>query len=307
MGKFLYHIFVFPLSKMPLWLSYRFSDLFYLLLISVFPYRKKVIERNISCSFPNNSVKENRRIKRKFYRFFADMLLEGVKNLSISEKELKKRFVIENPELMDRLYEQNKSVILVSAHYMNWEWMITGQNLFFKHQAIGIGMPLTSKYWDKKINSLRSRYGMHVVHAKNVKETFVDYAKKGVLTATLVLSDQSPADSKKAYWTDFLNQETAVLFGAENLANQYNQAVVFYLPTRVKRGCYSVRLHLITDKPKDLLWGEITEAHTRLLEKRIINEPAPWLWSHKRWKREKPENLDSLRREQKEKFVKTFR
>lgn len=307
MGALVYYLFVLPISKLPLSISYRFADLFYILLITVFPYRRKVIENNIYRSFPNNSKAQNRKIKRQFYRYFADMMLEGVKNLSISEKELRKRFVIENPEVMQDLYAKNKNVLLVSAHYMNWEWMITGQNLFFPHQAIGIGMPLTSKYWDRKINTLRSRFGMHVVHAKNVKTVFKDYAEQNERTATLVLSDQSPADSMKAYWMNFLNQETGVLFGVENLANQYNQAVVFYLPKKIKRGYYSICLELITDQPQTLSWGELTETHTQLLEKRLIEDPAPWLWSHKRWKRTKPENLEQLKLQQQEKFNQLYR
>ena len=240
MSKVAYYLFVLPLSKLPLWITYRFSDLFFLLLITVFPYRKKVIEGNIARSFPHLTKKEQRKIKRSFYRYFADMLLEGVKNLGISEKELRKRFVIKNPELMEELYKQNKSVLLVSAHYMNWEWMITGQDLFFPHQAIGIGMPLTSGYWDKKINTLRSRFGMRVIHAKIVKETFNSAVEKNIPIATLILSDQSPADSHKCYWMTFLNQTTGIIFGAEQLANTYDQAVVFYLPKKIKRGYYEV-------------------------------------------------------------------
>lgn len=307
MSKVAYYLFVLPLSKLPLWITYRFSDLFFLLLITVFPYRKKVIEGNIARSFPDLTKKDHRKIKRSFYRYFADMLLEGVKNLGISEKELRKRFQIKNPELMEQLYEQNKSVLLVSAHYMNWEWMITGQDLFFPHKAIGIGMPLTSGYWDKKINTLRSRFGMKVIHAKIVKETFNSYLQKGVPTATLVLSDQSPADSTKCYWMTFLHQTTGILFGAEQLANTYDQAVVFYLPKKIKRGYYEVELQLLTDEPRTLPWGEITETHTKLLEKRILEEPGPWLWSHKRWKRTVPDNIPKLKEEQREKFNSLFR
>ncbi|MNJ85065.1 Lipid A biosynthesis lauroyl acyltransferase [compost metagenome] len=307
MSRVTYYLFVLPLSKLPLWFTYRFSDLFYLLLITVFPYRKKVIEGNIARSFPDLSQKEQRKIKRSFYRHFADMLLEGVKNLGISEKELQRRFVILNPELMEELFEQQKSVLLVSAHYMNWEWMITGQDLFFPHKAIGIGMPLTSGYWDKKINTLRSRFGMQVIHAKIVKETFNSYVEKGIPTATLVLSDQSPADSMKSYWMTFLNQQTGVIFGAEQLANTYDQAVVFYLPKKIKRGYYEVELQLLTDEPRSLPWGKITETHTRLLEERIISEPGPWLWSHKRWKRTVPDDIPKLKEIQREKFNSLFR
>lgn len=307
MSAAIYYLFVWPLSQLPLWFTYRFADLFYLLLITVLPYRKKVITGNLERSFPDASSKQIARFRRQFYRNFADMLIEGVKNLGISKAALQRRFVIRNPELMHELYKEQKSVLLVSAHYMNWEWMITGQALFFPHQAVGIGMPLSNGFWDKKINALRSRFGMHVIHSKIVKQTFDDYHTRSVPTATLVLSDQSPGDSLKSYWMPFLNQPTAVLFGAEQLANTYNQAVVFYLPKRIKRGYYEVELQLLTKEPRLLNWGELTESHTKLLEKRILEEPGPWLWSHKRWKRSVPEDVEGLKQQQREKFNHLFR
>ncbi len=307
MSAIIYYLFVWPLSKCPLWLLYRLSDIMYLLFISIAPYRKKVIVSNLNRSFPDYSQQQIADLTKQFYRHFSDMLIEGVKNLGMTEDELLRRFKIKNPELMQELYQKNKSVLLVSAHYMNWEWMISGQSLFFPHQAIGIGMPLSNGFWDKKINSLRSRFGMKVIHSKIVTSTLETYKNAEIPTATLVLSDQSPGDSLKSYWTTFLNQPTAVAFGAEQLANSFDQAVVFYLPKRIKRGYYQVELELITEHPKSMKWGEITELHVAKLEKRILLEPSYWLWSHKRWKRDIPENLVHLKNQQREKFNTLFR
>jgi hypothetical protein len=129
-----------------------------------------VVSENLKRSFPAKSDPELNILRRKFYRHFCDLLAEGIKNLSISERELKKRFVVKNPALLDELFSQKKSVILVSGHFKNWEWLITSQNFQFKHQAMGIGMPMTSKFWDKKINEKRERFGMKVIHSKNFKE-----------------------------------------------------------------------------------------------------------------------------------------
>lgn len=306
MSAIVYYVIVFPLSKLPLWILYRLSDFLYLLLITVVPYRKKVITDNLKHSFPQKTDNQIRSLRFAFYRHFSDLVIEGVKNLGINEKELKQRFTIKNPELMRELFAKQKSVLLVSGHYMNWEWMISGQSLFFPHQAVGIGMPLSNGFWDKKINALRSRFGMHVIHSKIVKSTFNDYQTKQIPTATLVLADQSPGDSLKSYWTTFLNQDTAVAFGAEQLAHTYNQAVVFYLPKRIKRGVYEVELTLITEEPSTKKWGEITDAHVSLLEKGINEHPQYWLWSHKRWKRTPPEDINALKIEQREKFNRHF-
>ena len=304
MEKVAYYLIIIPFSYLPLWVLYLFTDFFFLLLITIVPYRKKVIEENLQRSFPEKSKKEINQLKRKFYRHFTDILAEGIKNLSLSKKGFKKRFKVVNPELMDDLYSKKKNVLLVSGHYNNWEWLITSQNILFKHQAFGIGMPMTSKFWDKKINTKRQRFGMKVVHSKNYKE---ELNKNTAETkAVLVLSDQSPGDSNKSYWMNFLNQQTAVLFGAEIMAHQLDYAVVFFITRKVKRGHYEMELTTITDDAKQMNWGEITEKHTQLLEKEIKIRPQYWLWSHKRWKREIPENLDKLKQDQRVFFNKKF-
>jgi len=303
--KIIYYLFVFPISLLPLRIIYLFSDLFYLLLISVIPYRKKVIYENLKRSFPNKTESELKRLQRKFYRHFTDILAEGIKNLSISENELRKRIKVVNPELMQNLYQKNKSVLLVSGHYNNWEWLISAQAFLCPHQAVGIGMPLSSKFWDKKLNEKRARFGMKIIHSKIVKDFYEKPIEQPI--ATLILSDQSPGDSHKAYWMEFLNQQTAVLFGCELLAHTYDQSVVFFSMKKLKRGFYTIEFELIAEHSSKMKWGEITEKHTRLLEKLIQSEPSQWIWSHKRWKRQIPENLQELKNQQEHSFYDKFK
>ena len=68
-----------------------------------------------------------------------------------------------------------------------------------------------------------------------------------------------------------------------------------------------MELQLISDKPRTLHWGEITEAHTKALEQEIRKNPSQWLWSHRRWKREVPEDQEKLKKEQYEKFQNRYR
>ena len=299
-----YYIIVLPLSYLPLQVLYVFTDIFYLLLITCIPYRKSVIQGNIDRSFPMKSEKEKTKIRRQFYRHFTDLLAEGVKNLSISKKELLKRFEVENPEIMKDLHSKGKDVILVSGHYNNWEWLITAQTLLFKHKAFGIGMPLTSRFLDSKINERRERCGLKVVNAANYRNALKSNTTSPKVILTL--ADQSPRDANKSYWLNFLNQKTPVLFGTEMMAHEFNCAVVFFATEKIKRGHYRMKLSLISDEPKEMAWGQITEAHTSRLEQEIVRHPQYWLWSHKRWKRDVPNNLEQLKLEQNEKFNKRF-
>lgn len=304
MSKILYFLVFLPLSKLPLFVLYWMADFVYFLFRTVWPYRKKVVAANLRRSFPEKTASEIKSIQNKFYRHLADLLAESIKNLSITESALRQRMQVENPEVLLDWADKKRNLLLVGAHYGNWEWLITAQALLFPQHAIGLGKPLSNGYLDKKINALRARFGMDIVHAHNYKDFVTQSYPAGF--AMLTLSDQSPGDSLKSYWTHFLNQPTAVIFGTEQMAHQYDLAVVFFTLKKTKRGHYSMNLDLICKSPHGLPYGEITERHTRLLEQQLREKPEFWLWSHKRWKREIPENLAQLMEQHRLKFEKKF-
>ena len=233
MGKLLYYIILLPLSLLPLSVLYVFSYFVYLLLYYLLRYRKKVVLDNLQNSLPSLDDAARKKIVKSFYKHFADILVEGIKNLSISKKDLERRVQVKNPELITEYYKNNKSVILTSGHYNNWEWLITIQDCLLPHQALGIGMPLSQQSLDKKINERRSRLGMIVTHSRNYKKSIEEL--KDTPYALLILGDQSPGDEKKSYWTTFLNQDTGFVFGTEMIANSYNLPVIYYTTKKIKR------------------------------------------------------------------------
>jgi len=304
-GKILYYIILLPLSILPLRVLYVFSYLVYLFLYYILAYRKKVILINIQNSFPDLNENARKQIVKSFYKHFADILIEGIKNLSISKKNLENRVRLKNPQLIEQYYKNNQSVILTSGHYNNWEWLITIQDCLLPHQAVGIGMPLSRQSLDQKINSRRSRLGMIVTNSKNYKKCIEKLNKTPY--ALLIIGDQSPGNEKKSYWTTFLNQDTGFVFGTEMIANNYGLPVIYFTTTKIKRGYYELEFKLICDNPKALKYGEITEKYVNFLEKDILNEPSHWIWSHKRWKKRKPKDLEILKNDHETTFNNRFR
>lgn len=303
MTAILYYCVVYPLSLLPLWILYGLSDLVFLLFMSILPYRKKVVQINIENSFPDLSPRDQAVLVRGFYRHFSDLLIESIKNLSISKEELLRRMKVLNPEVLQELERKGKSVLFVSGHLNNWEWFITSQALLVPFDSYGIGMPLSNGFWDKKLTERRQRFGLKVVNAKNYKEMFQQ--EKAV--SVLVLTDQAPADARKSYWMEFLQQPTPILFGVEQMANEFDLSVVHFTMKKIKRGQYSVEFQVLTEDPKSLSYGVLTEKHVKLLEESIIDQPCNWLWSHKRWKREIPTDLNALKAAQKSKFEAKYR
>ena len=135
---------------------------------------------------------------------------------------------------------------------------------------------------------MRTKFGTKISPVKNTLRDMV--ANKKELTATAFIADQT-ATKKDAYWTTFLNQDTAVFTGPEKLARKFEYPVVYMKVERPKRGHYVVTPELLFMDPAATATDQISEVFTKRLERDITNDPAIWLWSHRRWKHKRPVNI----------------
>lgn len=268
---------------MPFRLLYLLSDVMFILLYYVLSYRKKVVMGNLRASFPDKSEAELQKIGRDFYRYLCDMFLETFKTLTISKEEMVKRcsFTPETVELFNKLAAENKSAVLVMGHKGNWEWAGNTFSILCKQQLYVIYHPLGNKRFNDLMYHMRTRFGTKLIA---MQDTFREMVKnRHEVNATAFIADQSPQPST-AQWVPFLHQDTPVSKGTEKIAQKMNSPVVYVSVNKVKRGYYTVTATMLVENPSAAAEGDITVLHTRKLEKDIIEEPATWLWSHRRWK-----------------------
>lgn len=301
----LYHFVLYPLSLLPLGVLQFISKLLYIVLRFVVGYRKEVVRNNIARAFPHWSNAQRRDLEKQSYRHLADLMAEGIKNLSISREELLNRMNLENPELFNKLYAEGKHVILLSSHLCNWEFFITAQSFLLPHRAFGIGKRIQKGNLNEQINKRRERFGMTVINAANYREV-LDSEVRGEPLAVLTLADQSPS-RKNAFWVEFFGVQTAFAFGAEYMAHAYGMAVVYLSMKKVRPGYYQVHPKLICSDGREQSYGEITRQYVTWLEEDIKAAPETWLWSHRRWKHVPPDNLSQEKSEHKQRFLKKFK
>ena len=290
MGNKILYALLFAWTKMhallPMRVLYVFSDILYIIIYYIGHYRRKVVRLNMQNAFPDKTKKELRRLERRFYRHFADYILETIKLAHISLDELLRRADILNKEMVYDLQQKGHTcLIMMMGHYGNWEWY-TGSAAHFNGKATiyPIYRPLTNKAFDRLFIYLRERF--QAVGIKK-KEAFRDIFKlKQNQTPAIVpfIADQTPSKGNLNYWTMFLNQDTAIISGAERIAVKLNLPVIFADTQKVKRGYYTVFFKLITEHPKEEPEFRITELYARMTEEMILRDPAYWLWTHKRWK-----------------------
>ena len=274
-------------SRLPLKVLFGLSTLTYFIFFRLIGYRRKVVIANLKNSFPTKTSKEIVLIANQFFRFLADMMVETVKAISMSNKEWSKAFKTTNINLPNSYYEKGKSTITVLGHYGNWEYLVSAYSRDAKHTILGVYKPLHNSAFEKLFASYRCKFGMVLVPLNEAYETIEKYLQKGELISIMLIGDQTPS-ADRGFWMDFLNQDTPVFKGAEKLAIQYNLPVIYAALDRVNRGEYKMSFKLLFEEPKKTKEGEITEAHVKALEKQIGTKPHLWLWSHKRWKHRRP-------------------
>lgn len=251
--------------------------------INLLGYRKGIIHKNLRLAFPDKSEKELRQIRRKFYAYFCDTLLEMTKTLSISSETMNKRFKILNPELLRKLEFENKSVILLCSHYASWEWMIIlGVQMKFK--PYGVYQPIVNPYFDRLIKTVRAKFNATLMTPKETPIHIIKNLENHIPAMYGMVSDQSASWKRAHYWRNFMGVQVPVFVGAERIAKRFDLTVIYLKVNKVKRGFYEAELVWLTDKPKTVPDYGITDAYLDILEKQIKQRPELYLWSHNRWK-----------------------
>ena len=279
--------FLYSLSLLPFPVLYALSDLVCFVLFKVFGYRKKVVLGNLRNSFPDKTPAEIDRLANSFYHYLCDLFLEMFKTLSISQKSMLRHCEM-SPEalaIFKKIADERRSLILVCGHYGNWEWAGNTFSLLCSQHLNVIYHPLSNKAFDRLMYTMRTRFGTGLIEMNATYKEMV--RQKGSLTATAFIADQTPFP-ERAYWTQFLNQDTPIFMGPETIARKLNYPIVYTSVNKTRRGYYQIHAELLVDRPADTKDGEISEGHTRRLEQDIVSHPEIWLWSHKRWKYSRP-------------------
>ena len=288
--QFILFLLVYPLlwliSIMPFPILYLLSDGIYVLVYHIIGYRKKTVKENIAIAFPNLSVAERLVIEKKSYHHLCDIFLEMAKTMTISRKEIDKRFVFTNMETYLDLEKQGKSIALLMAHYASYEWSVS-INHYINFKGFAIYKKLANKYLDKLVIDIRSKFKADLISTKETRNVIEQNKLDNVLGLYGFISDQTPRKSGIMHWYTFLGVETPIHIGAETLAKQYDMNVVYLKVRKVKRGYYEATLELLSEEVQSVPNYEISEAFIRKVEQQIYEAPEFYLWTHKRWKHKK--------------------
>lgn len=280
------------LSRLPFAVLYAFSDFLFVVSYHVIGYRIRVVRKNLKNSFPQKNVEELKNIEKQFYRDLCDYAVETLKLLTISREELMSRMVYKNPEIVQPFASQQQSILLLTSHQFNWEWLLTAGCLYLPVPVDYVYQQQSSKLFNDFSLMSRSRFGGYPVERAQVAREAI--RRKNILRGVAIMADQFPGLSHdKKYWTPFMNQDTAFFLGLGQLAYLTQYPAIFFGVRKVRRGYYEAEGFVVSLPPYDKESQQIVEDYVKATEKIISQNPSGWLWSHNRWKRSREEDASA--------------
>lgn len=271
------------ISILPFRILYVLSDFTCFFVYRVFGYRKKTVRTNLALALPHLSAQERLIIEKKSYSHLCDMFLEMIKTMSISPKEMDKRFVYKNFEVYKSLEDEGKSIALLCGHYASYEWAVS-INSKISFQGFAIYKKINNKYFDRLVLRIRSKFDAELIPTNKTSEVLEHNYLNNIKSLYGFASDQSPQLRTNNYWHKFMGIEVPVYIGAELLSKKWDMNMMYIKIKKVKRGFYEAEFEILSNRVKEIPDFEIMDVFLSKVEQQILEAPEYYLWTHRRWK-----------------------
>ncbi len=292
LAYYLIYGIVYILSLLPFRVLYLISDGLYLIVYHLIRYRRKIVRKNLTASFPEKSQEELRRTERQFYHWLCDYVFETFKLLSISDANLLNHMELRGMDQLELCFDKGQNCAAILGHYCNWEWLSAVSLGFHRHPDATVGLiyhPLYNEAVDRLFIDLRSAHHGMCVPKQDILRHLISLKRDNRRSLFGYISDQSPKWENMHLWLDFLHHDTPVFTGAERIMQKMNDAVFYVDMERPRRGQYICTFRLISAEAAREEEFTITCRFFQMLEQSIYRQPAYYLWTHNRWKRGREE------------------
>jgi KDO2-lipid IV(A) lauroyltransferase len=248
------------------------------------PIRKKTTIQNLSFAFSDLSKKKIKKIAFGSYKSFITALIEILYMPYMSRLDIEKAVVCVNKELIQRRYYENKGLILLSAHFGNWEYVAASVSAQVKIPFHVIVKSQRNPYVNDWLNRARTLWSNKVVPLGiSIRQVYAELKEKNIVA--MVADQRGPVEGIRV---NFFGRKASVYSGPAILALKTDAPIVYGITVRQPDYSYVTELHEISKEnlPYDYEEKviELSQRHTSFLEKYIREYPEQWLWMHKRWK-----------------------
>jgi Kdo2-lipid IVA lauroyltransferase/acyltransferase len=274
------------LAALPWGVLYALAAVLFLLLRHLMRNRLGIARANLQRCFPQLSRAEIEALIGAHYHHLGEVAAECIKLVRLPAAEMRERSPVVAFEPLQAELDAGRSVLLLAAHQCNWEWALQAITLRVGVPLDAAYKPLHSLRADRELRRLRGCYGANLVSAKKIVREIA--RRRGTQHALALMADQMPASSGSRQWLSFLGTDTAFYPGPGELARISGYAGFFVAMRRTGRGRYECRIEQLAAAGERLDPAEFTARYARCVERQVRAAPADWMWTHRRWKLQRP-------------------
>ena len=265
-------------------LSRKFSSFISFFFFYILPIRKDVVLDNLKHAFPKLTLDDINKIAYGSYKNFAITLVEILYLPWTTDEQIKKVIQFHNLDLINVKEQEKNGVILLSAHFGNWEYCAISAGVLLKKKLSVIVKSQRNPYVNNWLNRARTRWTNEIVPlGVSIRNIYSELLNKGIIA--LVADQRGPEDSIKL---EFFGRKTSVYTGPAILALKMNSPLIYGISVRQPDFSYKVEIIEISKSnlPDDFeeKVKVLSERMLNYLEKIIRENPDQWFWMHKRWK-----------------------
>lgn len=255
-----------------------------LFVFNVLRVRRKIVITNLQQAFPELTESQIIKLAKKNYQSIASTFIEIFKLKSLSEDEIKDLITFEGQELIDEKFNEDKGLILLTAHFGNWELGAIGMGLYYKGKLKVLVKRQKNNYVADWLKGLREKFGnKEVTLGPSVREIYKSIKDKNIVG---IVGDQR--GKRDGIRVNFFGKQTATFPGTAAIAIKSQCPVVVILCTRLNNGNYmsiteEIKYQQFTGSNQSQI-QQFNQKYMNILENAVRKNPEQWFWMHNIWK-----------------------
>ena len=279
-----FYVFRFFIKYTPRLLLNFLLNALSLIIYSIDKKHRKIALVNLDLAFENKiTIEEKNNIVKKCYKNLLFNLADFVKNQGASKNEILEKVTFKNEQVLVNALNNNKKIIIVTAHYGNWELLSLSIAAKFTPISI-VGRDLDSKVMNTILSKNREQFDIELLSKTGAMKGMVKSLKNNRPIGLLVDQNTSNNDG---ILIDFFGKKARHTPSAALLSKKFNALIIPAFISTNDNMNYEVNFYeeiKTNDITEDEYVEKCVQLQADITQKIIENKPDEWFWLHKRWK-----------------------
>ncbi len=279
----LYKLIKFFILLLPKNITKYMLDILVKLVLFIDKKHIKIAKINLDLVFQDTkSTEEKEQIIKQSYQNLLYNIYEFIQNQTLTLQDLEQKLTIHNEQYILDALKNKRKIILITAHYGNWEYGSTFIPLKYAPTTV-VGRPLNNKFLNKELKQTRTKNNNELLSKNQASKGLIKAIKNGKILG-LVIDQNNP----KGIEVEFLNQKIKMIDSSSRLALKFDAIIlpVFFRP--IEFGKYIVDFIEPLDPRKfqnqENSIYNLTQSQATIISDYIIKYPSYHLWQHRIFK-----------------------